>query len=191
MSKNYTMPRTADESNDIVFLCEHYYETTGLAVLRTAAEELRRLYDLLKTDPVEVEQYAPNLVIRMNLVMRIGSRYFNMTQAELVSQARSTKYITPRHIVMYLAKELTNLSYPQIGAWFNRDHSTIVHGHDKIKDMIKTNNQIKKYVEEITVLCQKQAMEEHRRIEEIKKCPNKPPIIRTIQKPQTLTPPKP
>lgn len=190
MSKNFNMPRTADESNDIVFLCEHYYETTGLIILKTAAEELRRLYDLFKADPAEVELYSPNIVIRMNLVMRIGARYFNMSQSELVSAARSTKYITPRHIIMYLAKELTNLSFPQIGAWFNRDHSTIIHGHDKIAEMIKNNNQIKKYVDEITILCQKQAMEEHKRIEEIKKCPTKPILIRTIHKPQNLIPPK-
>lgn len=191
MSKNYNMPRTADESNDIVFLCEHYYETTGLTILKTAAEELSRLYDLLKADPVEVEQFSPNITIRMGLVMRLGSRYFNMTQAELVSAARSTKYIMPRHIIMYLAKTLTNLSYPQIGAWFNRDHTTIIHGYDKIADLIKTNNQIKKYVDEITVLCQKQALEEHKRIEEIKKCPTKPQLIRMVQSHQNLTQPKP
>lgn len=190
MSKTYKMPKTADESNDIVFLCEHYYETTGLGVLRTAAEELRRLYDLFKTDPVEVPQYTPNITIRMNLVMRLGSRYFNMTQAELVSEARSTKYIMPRHIVMYLAKELTNLSFPQIGAWFNRDHTTIIHAHNKIRDMIKENKQINKYVEEITILCQKQALEEHKRIEEIRKCQTKPLLIRTVRKPITSESPK-
>ena len=110
MSKNYSMPKTADESNDIVFLLDHYYETTGLAILRTAAEELTRLYELLRADPVEIAQFSPNITIRMNLVMRLGSRYFNLTQQEIVSHARGSKYITPRHIVMYLAKELTNLS---------------------------------------------------------------------------------
>lgn len=181
MSKNYKMPPTVEESNDIVFLLEHHYETSGLTVLKTAANELRRLYDLLRVDPVEMPEYTPNIVIRMGVVMKLASKYFGMSAQDLVSDKRSLKYIMPRHVTMYLAKNLTNLSYPQVGAWFNRDHTTIIHGCDKIAKEIETNTRIKKYVDEITALCQKEALEEHKRIEEIKKCPTAPILIKRTQ----------
>lgn len=196
MSRNYNMPPTCDESNDLIFMLEHYYETNGLSVLKVAANELRRLYALFDEKPVEMDQFTPDITIRMGVVMKIGCRYFNVNQSLILSHIKTLNAMIPRQIIMYLGKELTNLSYPQLGAWFNRDHTTIINAYEKVKDQIQTQPKIKKYVEEITILCQKEAMEEHKRIQELKKCPEpiqlvmrkepKKPLIK--QTPQPVRP---
>lgn len=164
------LPTTEAQANDLIYNLEHYYETTGLTILKTAADELKRLYDLFQLSPAEMEQYTPEVIIRMGLVMKVGCKYFNISQGELVSHVRSLKCMIPRQIIMYLAKELTNLSYPQIGDWFDRDHTTIVYAHQKLSEQIKSQPQIAKYVKDITTLCQREALEEHKRTEEFKKC---------------------
>ncbi len=98
MSKNYKMPPTVEESNDIVFLLEHHYETSGLTVLKTAANELRRLYDLLRVDPVEMPEYTPNIVIRMGVVMKLASKYFG----------KSSNLSQPQNLIRVHAKLLAN-----------------------------------------------------------------------------------
>jgi len=161
------------DSNNIVHLLEKHYETTGLTVLRIAASELRRLYELLDQEVMRISNGEPeNVTVRMSVVLKMAHRYFGMPIEEIVSHRRSLKYIVPRQVTVYVARKLTDLSTPQVGKWFgNRDHSTIVHACKKVEDEIgKGNQQWVKYVDELTALCKKEAAIEHARIEEAKRC---------------------
>ena len=161
------------DSNDIIHLLEKHYETTGLTVLRIAASELRRLYKLLDQEVLRIENGEPeNLTVRMGVVLKMAHRYFSMPLEDIVSHKRSLRYMLPRHITMYVARNLTDLSTPQVGKWFGgRDHSTVIHACKKVDEEIKKNNKewIKK-VEELSALCKKEAALEHARIEEAKRC---------------------
>ena len=48
---------------------------------------------------------------------------------------RSNDIAYPRQIAMYLCHELTDVSWPTIGGFFNRDHSTVIHAHKKIQSL--------------------------------------------------------
>jgi len=51
---------------------------------------------------------------------------------------------------MYLARELTDFSLPKIGEEFGgRDHTTVIHAHEKISKMIQNDGQLQKKIEEI------------------------------------------
>jgi chromosomal replication initiator protein len=50
----------------------------------------------------------------------------------LLARDRSPKVAMARQIAMYLARELTDVSLPEIGRGFGRDHSTVVHAHKRI-----------------------------------------------------------
>ena len=184
-----------DDSNDIVFLLEKHYESTGLRVLKIAAEELRRLYDVLNQEVAKLNSSeAGDAPVRMAVVMKLASRYFGIPVNELISQRRSLKYMAPRHVSIYVAHQLTGLSTPQIGKWFGgRDHTTILHACNRVKDEVAKNNaQFIKYIEELSALCKREARVERDRIEELKRCQLKIPNLslrtKPSKKPETLTP---
>jgi len=77
-------------------------------------------------------------------------KYCNLKENELKSSDKSKRIAFPRQIAMYLMKEMTNLTLVQIGEFFGgRDHSTIKHGIDKIKDDIDSNISTKSLVDNI------------------------------------------
>ena len=68
----------------------------------------------------------------------------------MLSQRRSRSLARPRQIAMYLAKQYTTNSLPDIGRRFsNRDHTTVIHAVKKIDELIRKDNQIKVDVVEI------------------------------------------
>jgi chromosomal replication initiation ATPase DnaA len=56
----------------------------------------------------------------------VGQR-FNVSVEQILSPARSQPTTQARHIAMRLVREFTDLSFPEIGARFNRNHSTVIH----------------------------------------------------------------
>lgn len=186
MSQTLKAPITGDESNDIVFMLEHEYEITGMKILKIAADELRRMYDLFESIPAEVAKDDRPIVIRMGVVMKVCSKYFGIGAQELISARRDLKVMIPRHYTMYLAKELTNLSFPQIGVWFKRDHSTIVHAYQKMSEQVLKQPKVKRVVDEITAVCKKEALEERNRIEVVKKCQTKNPMLIRLRPTQKI-----
>lgn len=67
----------------------------------------------------------------------VASRY-GITVEQLVGQNREKRIVQVRHIAMYLARELTNNSFPAIGEAFGkRDHTTVMHAHGKVCELIQ------------------------------------------------------
>jgi hypothetical protein len=74
--------------------------------------------------------------IMIHGVIRAVCDFYGVTPAELSSACRTRQLIIPRHVAMYLAREMTPKSLPAIGrALGGRDHTTVLHAHRKIKDM--------------------------------------------------------
>ena len=68
------------------------------------------------------------------IAQRVG-RYFQVEPRQLQSRARSRNALLPRQVGMYLARQLTELSLQQIGAYFGgRDHSTVLHACRKVEE---------------------------------------------------------
>lgn len=75
---------------------------------------------------------------------------FNLSEEELLSRNRSKRIALPRQIAMYLLRECSNESLPQIGKMLGgRDHTTILYGCEKIADMIETNEMVRRQVLQI------------------------------------------
>lgn len=78
------------------------------------------------------------------------SRFFNITKDEILSKNRKRELVLPRQIAIYLIREQTNKSFPEIGKIMGgKDHTTIIHAEKKIIDLIKTDIQIKENIEQI------------------------------------------
>jgi chromosomal replication initiator protein len=66
-------------------------------------------------------------------ITRRVSRYFRVDARQLQSPRRYSKVLVPRQVSMYLARQLTSLSLGEIGAYFGRDHTTVLHACRKVE----------------------------------------------------------
>lgn len=69
--------------------------------------------------------------------------YYNIRTADMFSARRSRTVARPRQIAMYLSKDLTTFSYPEIGRRFGgRDHTTIMHAVRKVGELLRDDAEI-------------------------------------------------
>jgi len=91
-----------------------------------------------------------NKSINVESIQNIVASYFNLNIQEMLSPRRSRVLARPRQIAMYLAKQYTTNSLPDIGRKFsNRDHTTVIHAVKKIDELIKKDNEIRQNIIEI------------------------------------------
>jgi len=91
-----------------------------------------------------------NRSITVESIQNVVAVYFNLNIQEMLSSRRSRSLARPRQIAMYLAKQYTTNSLPDIGRKFsNRDHTTVIHAVKKIDELIKNDNEIRNNVTEI------------------------------------------
>jgi len=80
-------------------------------------------------------------------------KFFGVTKADLVGNKRAQSIVYPRQMAMYLARDLTDVSLPRIGAEFGgRDHTTVMHAQRKIERMMKETREIYNQVQSLTAL---------------------------------------
>jgi len=92
-----------------------------------------------------------NKEISINQIQKIASDYFNIKLSVLLSKKRIKNIVTARQIAIYLARELTNFSLPVIGEAFGgKDHTTILHSYNKIKNKIEKDKGLKSIIENLT-----------------------------------------
>ena len=95
-------------------------------------------------------KYENEKVISSDFIKETVAKYFSIDKDDLSSSKRSNDIAFPRQIAMYLCREIAGMSFPQIGADFgNRDHSTVMHGYNKIAKEIKEKNSTKLIVESV------------------------------------------
>lgn len=77
-----------------------------------------------------------NITIRE--IQKTVCEYFSISMNELIGKRRDQKVVKPRQVAMYLCKELTGASYPEIGQEFGgRDHTTVMHSCRKIDSNVE------------------------------------------------------
>jgi chromosomal replication initiator protein len=71
--------------------------------------------------------------------------HYNLTEEQLTGRSRARAISVPRQLCMYLIREETKASFPQIGEILGgRDHTTILHGCDKISNLIEADEQLRR-----------------------------------------------
>lgn len=91
-------------------------------------------------------------------VQRAVAGHYDIARSDLLSARRTKEVVWPRQVGMYLAKELTPHSLPEIGRRFgNRDHTTVLHAVRKIgglvardEDIAAEMDTIKRLVKQVT-----------------------------------------
>ena len=76
-------------------------------------------------------------------IQRKVSEHYNIRLSDMIGPKRVRTYARPRQVAMYLAKQLTSRSLPEIGRRFGgRDHTTVMHGVKRIEELRNKDSQI-------------------------------------------------
>ena len=88
--------------------------------------------------------------ITINGIQRNVADFFELSLQDLKTKRRNKTIVLPRQIAMYLSRELTNQSLPEIGELFGgKDHTTVLHAWNKIKGALPKDQDLKNSVEKI------------------------------------------
>ena len=110
--------------------------------INLAEEALKDLVDKDAQEPRE---------INIELIKKEVADYYNLKIDEIESKKRTQNIVFPRQIAMYLSRELTESSLPQIGKKYGgRDHTTVIHAHNKISDKYEKEEDFKKTIKKLT-----------------------------------------
>jgi chromosomal replication initiator protein len=101
----------------------------------------RALEDLI---PESGQETTPQVILEET------AAYYAMEIEDLTSKSRSRPLTTARHVAMYLLRELTGLSLIKIGELFDRDHTTALHGINKIAGLMPARGSMYRQVNELT-----------------------------------------
>ncbi|MFJ6025156.1 chromosomal replication initiator protein DnaA [Brevundimonas sp. NPDC092305] len=94
---------------------------------------------------------GPERRITVDEIQKTVAEHFSLKQADLLSERRTRAVARPRQIAMWLCKQHTTRSYPDIGRRFGgRDHTTVLHGVRKIEELMPQDDQIARDVETLT-----------------------------------------
>jgi chromosomal replication initiator protein len=89
--------------------------------------------------------------ISIERIQEVVSQRFGISLQELVGQRRSRSVVYPRHVAMYLCRELTDSSLPKIGDRFGgRDHTTVINATSNITKLIREDRGVYNLVQELT-----------------------------------------
>lgn len=98
---------------------------------------------------IEYNKIEPTLYEKVNdlspdAVMQAICRVFSLQKSDLVGESREKNVALARQMAFWFYKHELDLSYPTIGKLFGgRNHTTIMHGHNKIKDLLESDQKIK------------------------------------------------
>ena len=86
---------------------------------------------------------ASDRKVTVEEIQRKVSEHYNIRLSDMIGPKRVRNYARPRQIAMYLAKQMTSRSLPEIGRRFGgRDHTTVMHGVKRIEELMALDSQI-------------------------------------------------
>ena len=179
---DYPSTKTFKASNDYVkyketlFVGYRYFELdeeiidliannveTNVRELEHALQQILAYADIIEQKPtLEMAKNQLKDIINSNqtqnisldIIQKVVADNYQISIADLKSKKRDKKFVIPRQIAIYIARELTEISYTELGNEFGgKDHSTIMTSYKKIADQIKTDpsleSKIQLYIREI------------------------------------------
>jgi chromosomal replication initiator protein len=87
--------------------------------------------------------FAPQEVkVEMADVLRAVAAQYNIPPEAIRGSGRVREVVTPRQVAMYLIRELTGHSLPEIGSFFLRDHSTVMHAITRVNEQLGKDSEM-------------------------------------------------
>src|SRR3989339_248113 len=116
-------------------------------------------YSLLENKPITLELAKEvlkdflkenNKLVTADLVQKEVGIFFNLNPQDIKGNKRDKNTVFARQIAMYLTRELTNFSLPEIGGYFGgKDHTTVLHSYNKVKKNLLGDAKLKSDIEKL------------------------------------------
>ena len=88
--------------------------------------------------------------IKIDDILKLVSKHFGVSRNDILSQRRHRSIVWPRQIGMYLSKQMTSRSLPEIGRRFGgRDHTTVLHAVRKVDGELKSDGRLRDEIEDL------------------------------------------
>ena len=143
--------------DDVIFFIAQLIKTNIRelegALIRTIA------YSLLEEKPITLgltKEVLRDLLketkklTTVDFIQRCVAEEFGVSLQDLKARRRNKNIVLPRQVAMYLSRELTELSLPEIGDCFGgKDHTTVLHSYNKIKKGVNNNSDFSERVEKL------------------------------------------
>lgn len=125
---------------------------TNVRELEAALKQILAYADIIEQEPTL--EMAKNQLkdilnsnsaqnISLDIIQKVIADNYQISISDLKSKKRDKKYVFPRQVAIYIARELTEISYSELGNEFGgKDHSTIMHAYDKIAESIKLDSSL-------------------------------------------------
>lgn len=90
-------------------------------------------------------------IVTPELIINTVCEHFHISKNDLIGSKRNSEIVLPRQIAMYLCREMTQTNFKEIGNIMGkRDHSTVIHGYDKISYEVRTSENIRNIIDVLT-----------------------------------------
>jgi chromosomal replication initiator protein len=138
-------------SDDILY----FVAENIMSNIRELEGALNRLivYQQMENRPLTLEQAksilanmlsAKKKILTLKKIAMSVAEFYNISLEDLLKQSRRKEYVKPRQIAMFLARKEMGSSFPTIGEFFGgRDHTTVMHGVEKIENLTSSNETVK------------------------------------------------
>ncbi len=129
-------------------------ELEGIVNNITCQMELRgRDLDLAEIKHLIKDSSKPTKSVSVKDVLRAISQFYDIEEAAITDKTRKKEVVKPRQVAMFILREDYNISYPSIGQKMGgRDHTTVMHSCEKIKNDLKDNNQLSQELSQIRAM---------------------------------------
>ena len=103
---------------------------------------------------LDVAQKALNCAVRkkdltVDKIAQTVADYYELTVKDLKSTARQQKIAHARHLAVYMAREVLQMSYEAIGEFFDKKHTTIMYSCETVAEKVKIDSELKSVIEEL------------------------------------------
>lgn len=87
-----------------------------------------------------IKKFSPS--VTKDQVIKAVADFFQISVSDILGQSRRKEFVEPRQIVVYLLRDILDISYPHIGEIIGRDHTTAIHAYEKINQEISKNSSL-------------------------------------------------
>ena len=117
-----------------------YIDLTGQkATVESVQHLLRDSFNSSKKENISIET-----------IQKVVAEAYGISWIDIKGKKRTKNIVLPRQLAMYIAKEMTEYSTTELGSEFGgRDHTTVMHSIDKIKDSIKTDPSLDLHIQSL------------------------------------------
>src|SRR5574344_236871 len=88
--------------------------------------------------------------ITIETIQKVVADHYNISISDIKSKKRDKKFVIPRQIAIYIARQITEYSFPELGNEFGgRDHTTAMHSYEKVEEQLKTDSSLNSTVQQL------------------------------------------